>query len=415
MKIVFAPDSFKDSLSAEVVADILEKKAGEFFRDCEMCKVPLADGDKGTVNALLAILEGSRGHALARDYRGEMTEVEYGVLEQDTMVIETAGLLWERETESCSVSCKIMSSSSYGVGELIRFGLDQGYRKIYIGAGASVVNDGGMGCLQALGVRFYGSMGCLLEGSGENLNEITEINTEELDPRILEASLTVMCAFNNTLTGEQGVTYTYGARHGADPAQLLQLEKGMRRLGTLLEKLHGHSVCEQPGTGAGGGFPAALHALCGARLTSGISTVLDLIGFEQIVEGASLVVVGEGIVNQSSIYGKAMAGIGMLCKAREIPVVAVVGSMERGAEQLYHYGIHSMAACVNAVMEQAYVVENAEELLSHAAERLFRLLIVGMRMQTGENCLADIQTRKYRREEEPQGIHWAVKPDESAG
>ena len=208
MKIVFAPDSFKDSLSAEVVADILEKKAGEFFRDCEMCKVPLADGDKGTVNALLAILEGSRGHALARDYRGEMTEVEYGVLEQDTMVIETAGLLWERETESCSVSCKIMSSSSYGVGELIRFGLDQGYRKIYIGAGASVVNDGGMGCLQALGVRFYDSMGCLLEGSGENLNEITEINTEELDPRILEASLTVMCAFNNTLTGEQGVTYT---------------------------------------------------------------------------------------------------------------------------------------------------------------------------------------------------------------
>ena len=125
---------------------------------------------------------------------------------------------------------------------------------------------------------------------------------------------------------------------------------------------------------------------------------------EALRKRPALVVVGEGIVNQSSIYGKAMAGIGMLCKAREIPVVAVVGSMERGAEQLYHYGIHSMAACVNAVMEQAYVVENAEELLSHAAERLFRLLIVGMRMQTGENCLADIQTRKYRREEEPQGI-----------
>lgn len=415
MKIVFAPDSFKDSLPAETVADILEKKAREFFPDCEMYKVPLADGDKGTVNALLAVLGGARGRALARDYCGATAEVEYGVLGQDTMVIETAGLLWEREIEACSVPCKIMSSSSYGVGELIRFGLDQGYRKFYIGAGASVVNDGGMGCLQALGIRFYDSMGCLLEGSGENLNEIAEIDVEELDPRISETSLTVMCAFNNTLTGEEGVTYTYGARHGAAPEQLLQLEKGMRRLGTLLERFHGHPVCGQPGTGAGGGFPAALHALCGARLTSGISTVLDLIGFERIVEGASLVVVGEGVVNQSSIYGKGMAGIGMLCKAREIPVVAVVGSMEKGAEQLYHYGIHSMEACVNAVMEQTYVVENAEELLSQAAERLFRLLIVGMKAQAGENCLAEMQAQKYRREEKPQGIHWAVKPDESVG
>lgn len=414
MKIVFAPDSFKDSLSAEMVADILEKKAREFFPDCEMYKVPLADGDKGTINALLAILGGSRGSVCARDYRGEMAEVEYGVLGQDTMVIETAGLLWERETADCSIPSKIMSSSSYGVGELIRFGLNKGYRKFYIGAGASVVNDGGMGCVQALGARFYDSGGCLLEGSGENLSEIARIDTGELDPRLKETSLTVMCAFNNTLTGDAGVTYTYGARHGAAPEQLLQLEKGMRRLGILLEEIHGHPVCGQPGTGAGGGFPAALHALCGARLTSGISTVLDLIGFERIVEGASLVVVGEGIVNQSSIYGKAMAGIGMLCKAREIPVVAVVGSMEKGAEQLYHYGIHSMAACVNAVMEQTYVVENAEELLAQAAERLFRLLIVGMKIQAGANCLADIQTQKYRKEEQPKGIHWAVTPDESA-
>lgn len=411
MKIVFAPDSFKNSLSAVEVADILRRKAEEFFPGCEMQEIPLANGDRGTIDTLISVLGGSCHLTVARDYTGKQVDVSYGVITGDTMVIETTELLQDRENMEGSIREKIMLSSSYGVGELIRYGLDLGYRRFYIGAGASVVNDGGMGCVQALGVRFYNERNQELEAAGINLEAIAYIDDGELDPRIREAEITVMCSVNNELTGYKGATYVYSAMNGAGPDELLCLERGMRNYGKLLEEKRGIPICDVAGAGACGGLPASLRAFCQARLTSGISTILQLLHFEKLVEDASLVVVGEGLMDQTTIYGKAIAGIGMMCKAKGIPVAALVGGMGKGAEQIYHYGVISMMSTVNTVMEQEYAMENAAELLEQAAERTFRFLVCGMQMQEKEDCLSRSRIHLYGKEDIQKKLHWAVDPD----
>lgn len=411
MKIVFAPDSFKNTLSAAEVAEILKKKAAEIFPGCEMQAIPLADGDKGTIDTLTSLLGGSRHLTRARDYLGREIPVSYGVIYGNAMVIEATELLWARESMESSIQQKILFSSSRGVGELMLQGLDMGFRRFFIGAGASVVNDGGMGCAQALGVRFYNERGQLLEASGINLQEVVSIDDSGLDERLLESEVIVMCSVNNALTGYKGTTYVYSAQNGAGPDELLCLERGMRNYAGLLEKKKKISICHEAGTGACGGLPASLRAFCQARLTSGISTVLDLIRFEELVGDASLVVVGEGIMDQTTIYGKAITGIGMLCKAKGIPVVALAGGIGRGADQIYHYGVNSMMSMVDMVMEEEYAVENAEELLGQAAERMFRFLVSGMQMQVKENCLSRSRTHLYSGEEREHRLHWAVDPD----
>lgn len=411
MKIIFAPDSFKKSLSAVEVAEILKKKAVEFFPDCEIQMIPLTDGGDGLVDILISLLKGERGETMARDCLGEAVSVQYGVIYGDTMVIEASKLLSDKEESSQLARQKIMFSSSYGVGEMIQHGLDKGYRKFYIGAGESVVNDGGMGCAQALGVCFYDKDDQELDASGINLQSIVEIDDSGLDSRIWESEITIMCSVNNTLTGYKGVTYVYGAQNGATPEELICLERGMRNYAEIIEYRKGISICDVTGTGACGGLPAALYAFCGAKLTSGISTALKLLRFEELVESASLVIVGEAMIDQTTVYGKAITGIGMLCKAKGIPVIAITESMGRGAEQLYHYGVDSIMTSVNACMDEDYVIENAEELLMRAAERMFRLLVSGMQMQDKENCLAKSRGYVFKKEKEEYHTHWAVDSD----
>lgn len=386
MKIVLAPDSFKGSLSAAAVASILKRKAEELFEDCDIREVPLANGDSGTIDTLTTVLGGFTEKAMARNYLGETVEAVYGVIKGDTMIIEASELLQEKQMDIHSIHRKMMLSSSAGVGELILQGLDRGYRKIYIGAGSSVVNDGGMGCMHALGVRFYDEDGRPLEASGIHLEKVARIDTDGLDERLADTELTVMCAVNNELIGSEGTTYTYGAQNGAGPEELLLLERGMRSYGQLLEKLSGQEICMAAGAGACGGLPASLMAVCKAHLQSGISTVLKLMDFESIVADASLVIVGEGNIDRTSVYGKSVCGIGMMCKALGIPVVAVVGGCRKGMEQIYQWGVTSVISSVSAMMEEDYAIENAEELLASAAERMFRLLIGGMQMQTKEDC-----------------------------
>lgn len=411
MKIVFAPDSFKDSLSASRVSGILRKKAEEIFTKCTMQEIPLADGDKGTVDVLLSVLGGRREWAMASNFMGEPIEVEYGVLPDGTAVAETGPLLCDDGRQECSTRQKMLFSSSSGVGELIGTLLDRGYRKIYIGAGAGMTNDGGMGCAKALGVRFLDQKGEELGAAGFSLKEIRRIDTTGLDPRLSEAELTVMCAVNNVLVGDQGATYVYGAMNGGGPEELIRLEHGMRNYAQSIEETTGLCVSECSGAGAAGGLPAALKAFGGAKLRSGISSVLQLIHFEELINDASLVVVGEGTLDRTSIYGKAISGIGMLCKAKKIPVVAVVGQMGQDAELLYHYGVSSMISSVNTIMEQEDAIENAERLIGAAAERMFRLLAVGMEMQNCEAFFPDAGVELRVRADNQGRIHWAVDPE----
>ena len=266
------------------------------------------------------------------------------------------------------------NTTSYGTGELIRDALDKGFRDLSIAIGGSATNDGGIGCMRALGVRFLDEDGNELSGCGGDLIKIRSIDRSGLDPRLRDTHVTVMCDVTNPLCGGNGATRTFGKQKGGTPEILDELEAGMENYRELLRREFGIDMDEEPGAGAAGGLGAALLSFLRAELRSGIETVLDLIEFDKKLEGVSLVVTGEGRADWQSAFGKVMQGVGRRCLRQGVSAVAIVGSMGDGAEQIFDYGIESMITTVNGVMPLEEALERAEELYLGAARRLFRML-----------------------------------------
>ena len=234
--------------------------------------------------------------------------------------------------------------------------------------------------MRALGVRFLDESGEELSGCGEDLIRVRDIDVSGLDQRVKNCTFTIMCDVTDPLCGENGATLTYGRQKGGTPEILKELETGMCNYRDRLRDLSGINMDQVSGAGAAGGLGAALMAFLGGTIKSGIETILDLAGFNEKLRGVSLVVTGEGQADWQSVSGKVMQGVGMRCKAHGIPAAAVVGSMGRGAEDIYDYGIESVLTAVNAAMSLPEAMDRAEELYLNAARRLFRLLRAGQRL-----------------------------------
>ena len=372
MKFLFASDSFKGTLSSRRTAELLTRAAQEIFPDCECRCLEVADGGEGTTEAVLSAAGGRRMEAMVCGPLWERRKACYAALDGRRAVMEMAaasGLpLVPAELRDPR------NTTSYGTGELIRGALDKGFRDLSIAIGGSATNDGGIGCMRALGVRFLDEDGNELSGCGGDLIKIRSIDRSGLDPRLRDTHVTVMCDVRNPLCGENGATHTFGKQKGGTPEILDELEAGMENYRELLRREFGIDMDEEPGAGAAGGLGAALLSFLRAELRSGIETVLDLIEFDKKLEGVSLVVTGEGRADWQSAFGKVMQGVGRRCLWQGVPAVAIVGSMGDGAEQIFDYGIESMITTVNGVMPLEEALERAEELYLGAARRLFRML-----------------------------------------
>ena len=372
MKFLFASDSFKGTLSSRRTAELLTRAAQEIFPDCECRCLEVADGGEGTTEAVLSAAGGRRMEAVVCGPLWERRKACYAALDGRRAVMEMAaasGLpLVPAELRDPR------NTTSYGTGELIRDALDKGFRDLSIAIGGSATNDGGIGCMRALGVRFLDEDGNELSGCGGDLIKIRSIDRSGLDPRLRDTHVTVMCDVTNPLCGENGATHTFGKQKGGTPEILDELEAGMENYRELLRREFGIDMDEEPGAGAAGGLGAALLSFLRAELRSGIETVLDLIEFDKKLEGVSLVVTGEGRADWQSAFGKVMQGVGRRCLRQGVPAVAIVGSMGDGAEQIFDYGIESMITTVNGVMPLEEALERAEELYLGAARRLFRML-----------------------------------------
>lgn len=372
MKFLFASDSFKGTLSSRRTAELLTRAAQEIFPDCECGYLEVADGGEGTTEAVLSAAGGRRMEAVVCGPLWERRKACYAALDGRRAVMEMAaasGLpLVPAELRDPR------NTTSYGTGELIRGALDKGFRDLSIAIGGSATNDGGIGCMRALGVRFLDEDGNELSGCGGDLIKIRSIDRSGLDPRLRDTHVTVMCDVTNPLCGENGATHTFGKQKGGTPEILDELEAGMENYRELLRREFGIDMDEEPGAGAAGGLGAALLSFLRAELRSGIETVLDLIEFDKKLEGVSLVVTGEGRADWQSAFGKVMQGVGRRCLRQGVPAVAIVGSMGDGAEQIFDYGIESMITTVNGVMPLEEALERAEELYLGAARRLFRML-----------------------------------------
>ena len=369
MKFLFASDSFKGTLSTEKTAELLTKAAKQIFPRCECIGVPVADGGEGTVDAVLSANGGSRVLVRANDPLMRPLEASYGKMDGDRAIIEMAAasglpLLAAGERNPAK-------TTSYGTGELIAAALKAGCKDITIAIGGSATNDGGMGCMSALGIRFLDEEGKELAGTGENLIFVKHIDTSKMLLQAKEARFTVICDVTNPLCGPEGATYTYGPQKGGTPEILASLEEGMHHYRDVIIKELGINPDTLPGSGAAGGLGGALAVFLGATLKSGIETVLDLVDFNKKLEDVSLVVTGEGRLDWQSCFGKVVQGVGTRCKNKGIPAVALVGSTGEGAEQILQHGISEIITTAPADMPLAEALQRAEELYLEAAARMF--------------------------------------------
>lgn len=378
MKLLFASDSFKGTLSSVKTICLLTKAAKEVFGECECIGIPVADGGEGTADAVIHVMKGEKIRIQVHGPLMETVEASYGKIDERRAILEMAeasGLPMVPEAFRDP-----RNTSTYGTGELLMDAMERGFTDISIAIGGSATNDGGMGCMRALGVRFLDCDGNELEGRGSDLIRLAHIDCSGMSKRIHDTKFTVMCDVNNLLCGKDGATYTFGKQKGGTPDVLDELERGMQNYRDVIIREFQVDPDEIQGAGAAGGLGAALMVFLQATLKSGIETVLDLIGFDDMLNNVMLVVTGEGRADWQSCFGKVMQGVGKRCRKYGIPVVALVGAMGEGAEQLYDFGITSMMTTVNSVMELEEALGRAEELYYCGAVRMFRIIKAGMEM-----------------------------------
>ena len=371
-RFVFASDSLKGTLSSLDAARLLGKAARRHFPGCAWTSVPVADGGEGTVDALLAACGGEKVHVAAEDPLGRPVDAAYALLPDGVAVIETAAtsgltLLGPDERDP-------LATSTFGTGQLVRDALGRGARDVTVALGGSATNDGGMGLARALGARLLDERGRELAGCGADLERVSALDLTGLSPLVAEARFTMMCDVDNPLVGPEGASAVFGPQKGAAPEDVHRLDAGMRRWANVLEETFGQSF-DVPGAGAAGGLGAACLALLSAEPVGGVARVLELVGFDALLECADLCVTGEGHADAQTLRGKVVSGVAAACERAGVPCVAVVGGMSAGAERVP--GLTAMVPVAIDAMPLDEALERAEELYALAAERLFSLLSLG--------------------------------------
>jgi len=379
MKFIFAPDSFKGSLSAMEGCDILERVAARIFPGVETVSVPVADGGEGTVDALLRAMGGQRMRTQVTGPLFEEETAEWGLLPDGTAVLEMAqasGLPYVAADRRDP-----RKATSLGTGEMIADALKHGARSILIGIGGSATNDGGMGMLTALGAVFTDQDGNTINPIGGEMINVAKADFSGLLPELKETEITVICDVTNPLLGVDGATFIYGPQKGATPEIRDELENGMAHYAALVSQAVGHDIAYFPGAGAAGGLGAALGGVLGAKLRSGIDAVLDAVDFEEKLKGVCLAVTGEGRMDGQSVrFGKVPVGVAKRCAAKGIPTVAIVGGIGDGAEGLFDLCESTIMTTVSGPMSLEKAMADAAQLYEFAAERLFRAIRIGMNL-----------------------------------
>lgn len=376
MKILFASDSFKGSLTSFEINELLEIAVHDIFPDAETVGIGIADGGEGTMETLVKAMNGKYKHCLVKGPLGDNVKASYGILTENRAIIEMAqasGLTLISENQK-----NAEETTSFGTGMLICDALNEGIRDITIAIGGSASNDGGIGCMKALGAKFLDEEGNDIQGIGKFLGEIREIDLSDLHPAVNETKFTVMCDVVNPLLGEYGATYTFGSQKGADEEMLKRLEAGMKNYSEVTMKVTGKDFSNIEGAGAAGGLGFAFMAFLNAELMSGIEAILDLIDFDNKLTGVDLVITGEGRMDNQSSFGKVPSGVGKRCKKYRIPVVAIVGGILSGYEKIYDCGIESVITTISGAMDIDKAIKNGKELYLDAARRLLRLIRCGM-------------------------------------
>ncbi|WP_431225830.1 glycerate kinase [Serratia sp. L9] len=368
-KVVIAPDSFKESLSALEVAQAIERGFRQIYPEAHFVKLPMADGGEGTVDAMVAATGGKIIDVQVSGPAGKTTAAFYGLLgEGETAVIEMAAASGLHLVACDERDPRV--TTSFGTGELILAALESGVTAIILGIGGSATNDGGAGMMQALGAKLLDKHHQELKPGGAALAQLAHIDLSQLDPRLQQVKITVACDVDNPLCGEQGASAIFGPQKGATQEMVQELDLALHHYGSLLEQTTGRAVLHRPGAGAAGGMGAALIGFLDAELRPGIEIVIETLHLEEAMRDADLVITGEGRLDSQSIHGKTPIGVAWVAKRHQLPVIAIAGSLARDYQIVHQHGIDAAFSVIDRIVTLPEALADAAHNLEVTARNV---------------------------------------------
>jgi len=389
MKIVIAPDSFKESLSALQVAAAIEAGMREVFPDAEYVKLPVADGGEGTVQALIDATAGRRVEQRVTGPLGEPVAAFYGRTGDGGAVIEMAAASGLELVPPARRDPRV--TTSRGTGELILHALDAGARRFVLGVGGSATNDGGAGMLQALGVGLLDGDGHPIGPGGAELARLGRIDLAGLDPRLQDSEFQIACDVSNPLTGPRGASAIFGPQKGATPEMVEQLDANLAHYADIIARdagehrgRHQGDQRDMPGAGAGGGIALAMVVFLRGRLRPGIEIVTEAVRLDAAVRGADLVITGEGRIDGQTVNGKTPMGVARVAAAHGVPVIGIGGGLAADAGAVHAHGIDAVFAAVSRPCTVAEALAAGEQNLRTAARNIAAALRLGARIAAAE-------------------------------
>lgn len=373
MKIVLAPDSFKESMTAKEACEAIEKGLRKVIDNLECVHVPMADGGEGTTQSLVDATGGKFYTVEVTGPLGEKKEAIFGILgDEKTAILEMAeasGLeILPREKRDATIT------TTYGTGELIKAALDKGVETILIGIGGSATNDGGAGMVQALGGKLLDRVGNEIGFGGGELAKLEKIDIANLDKRLKDVKIIVACDVQNPLTGPTGASHVFGRQKGANEEQREQLDKNLKHYAEIIRRDLGKDVETIPGAGAAGGLGAGLMAFLSAELRKGIDIVIEYSKLEDKIQGADYVITGEGSIDGQTRFGKTPYGVAKVAKKYDIPVIALAGNVGKDIDVLYDYGFTAIFSILPRVETLEKAINNGKENIQYISENLGRVL-----------------------------------------
>ncbi|MGB9098916.1 glycerate kinase [Erwinia sp.] len=379
MKIVIAPDSYKESLSAQQVATQIELGFREIFPDAHYVKLPVADGGEGTVEAMVAATKGKIIELDVTGPLGEPVSAFYGLSgDESCAFIEMAAASGLELVPAAQRDPLI--TTSFGTGELIRNALDKGVEHFIIGIGGSATNDGGAGMVQALGARLLDNNGRQIGYGGGQLPELASIDMSQFDTRIKHCRFEVACDVTNPLLGEEGASAIFGPQKGATPALVKQLDSALAHYAEVIRRDLDIDVLTVAGGGAAGGMGVALHAFCQAELRRGIEIVTEALGLDELVKDATLVITGEGRIDSQSIHGKVPIGVAQVAKRYNKPVIGIGGSLTKDVGIVHQHGLDAVFSVIYSICTLEEALDNAAENVRLSARNIAATLAIGQKL-----------------------------------
>ncbi|MEK4131097.1 glycerate kinase [Solibacillus sp. FSL W8-0474] len=387
MKIVIVPSGFKECLDAEEVASAMERGVRRFDSTADLEVIPMIDGGEGFVKTIVRLKHGELIYKKVTGPLGKKIKSYFGIYEEDgkrTAVIEMAAVAGLKLVPRNQRNP--LKTTTYGVGELIVAALDMGIDNILIGCGDSGTSDGGAGMAQALGIQFLDEKQQIVEINGaEDLMAVDTIVTKNKDRRLKEVSINVACNWKNILCGEKGVAHIFGPQKGATPKQVKKLSYALDHYASLIEEATGLDVRSLPGSGASGGLGAGLIGLAGATLHPRFDIIMKYIKIEEKISTADIVLTAEGTLDFQTPNGKIPAEVARIAKKNNIPVIAITGTIGKGANLNYHAGIDAYSSIIQKPTSLENAIKKAPKWIEESIEAILRKVSIGMEIANKEH------------------------------